>query len=81
MLTTPNQIISLFRMAEDEGLADEVLAACRRTMIASVGPSTTEMLASRGLRPDLEPSRPKMGILIREAADQAPALVAAKRAR
>jgi uroporphyrinogen-III synthase len=44
------------------------LEALRRTFIGSIGPDCSETLRSHGLDPALEPSHPKMGLLVREAA-------------
>jgi len=81
LLTTPIQLVHLFRMAEEEGLAESVRAALERAVIASIGPATTEMLASYELAADLEPSHPKMGLLVAETAARAASLAAAKRSR
>ena len=43
----------------------------RRTMVASIGPTTSEELREQGIRIDMEPSHPKMGFLVREAAEHA----------
>jgi uroporphyrinogen-III synthase len=51
-----------------------------RSVVASIGPTTSEELGRRGLRADLEPSHPKMGILVREAAERAAAILRSKRA-
>jgi uroporphyrinogen-III synthase len=48
-------------------------------VIASIGPTTSEALRRRELTPDLEPSHPKLGILVEEAAAQSAALLARKR--
>jgi uroporphyrinogen-III synthase len=48
-------------------------------MIASVGPSTSETLADFGLKADFEPSHPKMGFLVNEAAARAAGVIEAKR--
>jgi uroporphyrinogen-III synthase len=48
-------------------------------VVASIGPTTTEELARHGLRPDLEPTHPKMGFLVREAAERAHDLLRMKR--
>jgi uroporphyrinogen-III synthase len=37
-------------------------------MVASIGPTTTEALEEFGIHPAMEPSHPKMGVLVREAA-------------
>jgi uroporphyrinogen-III synthase len=48
--------------------------------VASIGPTTSEALEEFGIKPDLEPSHPKMGFLVQETAQQAAAILAKKRA-
>jgi uroporphyrinogen-III synthase len=81
MFTTPFQIVHLFRIAGEERLAEPVRIALERTVIASIGPATTEMLASYDLTPDIEPSHPKMGFLVKETGERAESLLAGKRSR
>jgi uroporphyrinogen-III synthase len=47
-----------------------MLAALRKMTIGSIGPTTTEALEEFELRPALEPSHPKMGLLVREMAER-----------
>ncbi len=70
IFTTGVQLDHLLQVAEELGKRDEVIEALRKTFLASIGPTCTESLQSQGLTPDLEPSHPKMGILIREAATE-----------
>ena len=70
MFTTSHQIVNLMRVAREMRLEDETLAGLRKAKIASIGPTTTEMLLEFGLKPDLEPSHPKLGILVKEAAER-----------
>ena len=79
LFTTSIQLPHLFRIAEEEGVADETKAALNRAVIASIGPTTSEALAEHGLHADLEPSHPKMGNLVLETAQQAAAILTAKR--
>ena len=53
----------------------------RKVIVASIGPSTTETLASLGVTADMEPSHPKMGILVKEAAERSAELLAEKSKR
>jgi len=46
---------------------------------ASIGPTTSEVLRSYGLSVELEASHPKMGFLVREAAEQSEHLLRLKR--
>jgi uroporphyrinogen-III synthase len=80
MFTTSIQLAHLFRIATEERLEDPVRQALGRMVIASIGPSTTEALEEFGLEPDITPSHPKMGFLVKETAEQAGAILARKRA-
>jgi uroporphyrinogen-III synthase len=70
LFTTAVQIVHLMRVAEEQGIARELLDGLRKTMIGSIGPTTTEALEEYGLKPAFEPSHPKMGLLVREAAER-----------
>jgi uroporphyrinogen-III synthase len=48
---------------------------------ASIGPTTSEVLRSYGLLVELEASHPKMGFLVKEAAENAGALLQGIQAR
>jgi uroporphyrinogen-III synthase len=78
---TAVQVVHLVQVAQQMNAKDDLLKGMRKTLILSIGPSTTEELARVGIRPDLEPSHPKMGILIHEAALRAADLLLAKRGR
>lgn len=80
VLTTGVQIAHLWQVAGELGLQDQVRAGLGRTVIASIGPSTTHELRRIGFAADLEASHPKMGMLVREAAERSAELLAAKRA-
>jgi uroporphyrinogen-III synthase len=67
LFTTAIQIAHLTRIARDAGLEEAVLEALRRARVCSIGPTTTEALEEFGIHPAMEPSHPKMGILVREA--------------
>jgi uroporphyrinogen-III synthase len=67
LFTTAVQIAHLARIARDAGIEDAVLAALRRARVCSIGPTTTEALEEFAIHPAMEPSHPKMGLLVREA--------------
>ena len=69
LFTTGVQIAHLARVAREQGIEPELLSALRRTFVASIGPTTTEALEEYGVQPNFEPSHPKMGFLVKEAAD------------
>jgi uroporphyrinogen-III synthase len=71
MFTTAVQIVHLLRVAEEMGLDAEARAGLAKCMVASIGPTTTESLEEFGIHPAMEPSHPKMGILVREASERA----------
>ena len=75
LFTTGTQVAHLFQVAESLGRTEALREALARMVIASIGPTTSEELREHGLEPDLEPSHPKMGLLVREAAAQAPELL------
>jgi uroporphyrinogen-III synthase len=80
MFTTSIQLTHLFRIAAETGSQEAVHNRLRRMVIASIGPTTTEALEEFDLQPDIVPSHPKMGFLVKETADQAAALLERKRA-
>ena len=78
LLTSSVQFEHLLRIAAEMGLEDAVRRACKRLVIASIGPTTSETLAELGLPADFEPSHPKMGLLVNEAAQQARRILQSK---
>lgn len=79
LFTTGVQAIHLFRIAAEMGQQDRLRSALKDVVIASIGPATSETLQNLGVAVDLETTHPKMGILVKEAAESAPLLVSRKR--
>lgn len=79
LVTTSIQLPHLFDIAEAEGVSAEFRAALEKMAICSIGPTTSESLDDLGLRADMEPTLPKMGILVKEAGEQASDIIARKR--
>ena len=77
--TTSVQAIHLFQIAAEMDLEEPLRKGLARCVIASIGPTTTEELHRRGLTPDMEPSHPKMGYLVKEASEKSAELLRAKR--
>lgn len=75
LITSAQQIHHLLLVAEQMGQRNACLAAAKRCLIGSIGPTATETLQELGLRADLEPSHPRMGTLIKEALEAAPRLL------
>ena len=70
MFTTSQQIVHLMRVAEELRLASSVKQALAACVVASIGPTTSEMLREYGIEPAFEPAHPKLGILVKEAAER-----------
>jgi uroporphyrinogen-III synthase len=81
LFTTSTQLVHLLRIADEMGIGDAVSAGLNKTMIASIGPTTSETLTEYGFAPDMEPSHPKLGLLMKEAAEQANSVLAKKTLR
>lgn len=79
LFMTAVQVIHLFQVAEEMHQSDDLRRALASTVVVSVGPTTTEELRHYNVRPDFEPSRPRMDFLVNEAAQYAGKLLAAKR--
>jgi uroporphyrinogen-III synthase len=79
LFTTGVQVVHLFEVAGQMGAEEDLRAGLRSVVVASIGPTTTEVLHEYGVQPDFEPSHPKMGFLINEAAQLAGKLVEEKK--
>jgi uroporphyrinogen-III synthase len=79
LLTTSMQLVNLMKIAEEEGIAEQVREALGSVFLGSIGPTTSETLEDFGLHADFEPSHPKMGLLVNEAAGCAAEILANKR--
>jgi uroporphyrinogen-III synthase len=80
LFTTSAQVAHLLRVARDLGLESEARDGLRKSVIGSIGPTTSETLEEFGFTPDLVPSHPKMGFLVRETAGSARDILGTKRA-
>ena len=78
LLTSAIQITHLFQIAVELKIEDGVRHGLERMVIASIGPSTSERLRSLGLQPDMEASHPRMGFLVKEAAERSADLLQQK---
>jgi uroporphyrinogen-III synthase len=78
LFTTAVQAIHLFQVASEMKLEEALKLGLNRTVIASIGPTTSEELDRRGIHADLEPSHPKMGYLVKEASEKASGLLRRK---
>ena len=82
IFTSSIQLDHLLAISRELGIEAEVLdALSREVVIASVGPVMTATLESHGLSADIIPNHPKMGSLVKAAAEMARAILCTKRTR
>ncbi|WP_263368315.1 uroporphyrinogen-III synthase [Edaphobacter bradus] len=79
LFMTAAQVIHLFQIANQMKCEEELIAGLQSVVVASIGPTTTEELKRYGVKPDFEPSHPKMGFLVNETAQKAHKLLEQKR--
>jgi len=75
LFTSSVQYVHAAQIAAEMGLSSEFAKALSETVVASIGPTTSQTLRESGIRVDLEPSHPKMGFLVKEAAEKSAALL------
>ncbi|MGQ0694739.1 MAG: uroporphyrinogen-III synthase [Nitrospiraceae bacterium] len=75
LVTNAAQLDHVMQLLEQEGKVGQFKEACRKMVLASIGPTASERLRHYGLPVDLEPSHPKMGILVKEASERAQMLL------
>jgi uroporphyrinogen-III synthase len=79
LFMTAVQVIHLFQIAEQMGCVEDLRTGLEAIVVISIGPTTTEELLLNDVKPDFEPSRPKMGFMINEAAQYAGKVLRQKR--
>ena len=79
LFMTAVQVIHLFQVAEQMNYVEELRRGLQSIAVVSIGPTTSEELRHYGITPDFEPSHPKMGFLVNEAAQYAGRLIEEKR--
>ncbi len=78
LITNAAQIDHVMQLLEQDGAIAQFTEACRRMVVASIGPTASERLRHYNLPVDFEPSHSKMGILVKECSEQALALLQQK---
>jgi uroporphyrinogen-III synthase len=71
LITSGIQLVHFWRVVTGKGLDDQVRRGLARAMFASIGPTASAEIRRHGFEPAFEPSHPKMGLLVREAAERA----------
>lgn len=79
LFTTATQTDHLLQVASEMKQGDAVRRAISRMVVASIGPTTSERLREFGIAPDMEPTHPKMGYLVSEAARRSAEILRQKR--
>lgn len=79
LFTTATQVVHLLKVAETLGIRDAVRTGLRTCVVASIGPTTSEEMREQGIEPDFEPTHPRMGFLVREAAERTGEILRRKR--
>ena len=79
VFTTSVQVVHLWQIASEMRLEGDIRRELARMVVVSIGPTTSEELRRHGVAADLEPSHPKIGFLVREAAERSGDLLRAKR--
>ncbi|HMK23850.1 MAG TPA: uroporphyrinogen-III synthase [Terriglobales bacterium] len=79
MFTASVQLLHLLEIAERLQRRSDVIAALNQIVVASIGPVTSNELRRQGIAVDFEPTHPKMGFLVKEAAERSPSLLQGKR--
>jgi uroporphyrinogen-III synthase len=69
MFTAAIQVHHLLQVAEEMKCRDSLMEALGKIKVASIGPVTSEALGEYGIRVSMEPTHPKMGFLVKEAAE------------
>jgi len=79
LFTNAVQVQHVMQLLEQNRRAEEFQQALRQMVVGSIGEIASERLRSYSLPVDLEPSHPKMGILVKETSEQARAILQVKR--
>jgi len=69
LFTAAIQVHHLLQVAEEMKCRDSLMEALGKIKVASIGPVTSEALGEYGIRVSMEPTHPKMGFLVKEAAE------------
>jgi len=79
LFTTATQADHLLQIAAGMKEEDSLRRVLSRMVVASIGPTTSERLREFGIVPDMEPTHPKMGYLVSEAAQRSAEILKEKR--
>ncbi len=75
LITNAAQVDHVMEVLEKDGKVEPFRTALKKMVVASIGPTASERLRHYEWPVDLEPSHPKMGVLIKETSEQIHALL------
>jgi uroporphyrinogen decarboxylase len=78
LFTNATQVDHLLKVAAGMDVEPLLRQSLSRMAVCSIGPTCTEAMDYFGIPADLEPQHPRMGHLVREAAERSGAILAAK---
>lgn len=78
MFTSSVQFVHALRVAREIGIEQDFIEGLKSVVVASIGPVASAALRNHEVRVDMEPSHPKMGFLVKEAAEKSAKLVRRK---
>ena len=78
LITNAAQVDHVMQVLEKDRKVQHFRAALKNMVVASIGPTASERLRQHEWPIDLEPSHPKMGVLVKETSEQAHTLLNAK---
>lgn len=79
LFTSSVQLVHALRVAGELKLEDHFKKALGSTVVASIGPVASAALVENGVAVDIEASHPKMGFLVKEAAEKSAEIVRKKK--
>lgn len=79
LLSSGTQIVHFLKCARDMGLDFDLRQSLKRMVICSIGPACSEAIGDLDLSMDVEASPHKMGILVRQASENAGGILQQKR--
>ena len=78
LITNAAQVDHVMQVLEKDGKVEPFRAALKNMVVASIGPTASERLRQHHWPIDLEPSHPKMGVLVKETSEQVHSLLQSK---
>jgi len=79
LITNAVQVDHMMNVLDDRLMINQLKTVLAHMMVASIGKLASERLRHHGFPVDLEPSHPKMGILVKEASQAVHTILATKR--